>query len=108
MTSFILAGQGTAAWEFLEEVPDLDCLLTPCSGWRLFAGVSTAAKALNPGIRWFCREPILRTTRVSRFSRRGAFLFHPRDDRDGLRVQSPVSDVPVLQKTAERCFDGLR
>ena len=48
----ILAGQGTCGLEFLEEVPDLDCLLMPCSGGGLFAGVSTAAKALNPRIRW--------------------------------------------------------
>src|SRR6266850_6267042 len=46
----ILAGQGTCGLEFLEDVPDLDCLLAPCSGGGLFAGVSTAAKAINPGI----------------------------------------------------------
>src|SRR3989442_6861729 len=53
----ILAGQGTCGLEFLEDVPDLDCLLAPCSGWGLFAGVSTAAKAINPGIRCFPVEP---------------------------------------------------
>src|SRR5215813_1772072 len=40
----IMAGQGTAGLEFVEEVPDLDCVLTPCSGGGLFAGVSTAVK----------------------------------------------------------------
>ena len=40
----ILAGQGTCGLEFLEEVHHLDCLLEPCSGGGLFAGVSTAAK----------------------------------------------------------------
>src|SRR2546426_7500188 len=53
----ILAGQGTCGLEFLEDVPDLDCLLAPCSGGGLFAGVSTAAKAINPGIRCFPVEP---------------------------------------------------
>ena len=47
---FILAGQGTCGLELVEEVPDLDCVLTPCSGGGLFAGVATAAKALNPRI----------------------------------------------------------
>src|SRR6266851_2770637 len=47
---FILAGQGTCGLEFLEDVTDLDCLLTPCSGGGLFAGVSTAAKAIKPSI----------------------------------------------------------
>ena len=53
----IMAGQGTCGLEFLEEVPDLDCLLAPCSGGGLFAGVSTAAKAINPSIRCFAVEP---------------------------------------------------
>src|SRR3977135_312978 len=53
----IMAGQGTCGLEFLEEVPDLDCILTPCSGGGLFAGVSTAAKSIKPSIRWFPVEP---------------------------------------------------
>src|SRR5256885_11881294 len=53
----IMAGQGTCGLEFLEEVPDLDCILTPCSGGGLFAGVSTAAKSIKPAIRWFGVEP---------------------------------------------------
>ena len=53
----ILAGQATCGLEFLEEVPELDCLLAPCSGGGLFAGVSTAAKAINPAIRCFPVEP---------------------------------------------------
>jgi threonine dehydratase len=38
---FILAGQGTCGLELLEEVPELDCVLMPCSGGGLFAGVAT-------------------------------------------------------------------
>src|SRR5437762_7294045 len=53
----IMAGQGTCGLEFLEEVPDLDCLLTPCSGGGLFVGVSTAAKSIKPAIRCFAVEP---------------------------------------------------
>src|SRR5438046_8334316 len=53
----IMAGQGTCGLEFLEEVPDLDCVLTPCSGGGLFAGVSTAARAINQRIRCFAVEP---------------------------------------------------
>ncbi len=53
----IMAGQGTCGLEFLEEVPDLDCILTPCSGGGLFAGVSTAARSIKPAIRCFAVEP---------------------------------------------------
>src|SRR5262245_29717537 len=38
----IMAGQGTCGLELLEDVPDLDCIMTPCSGGGLFSGVSTA------------------------------------------------------------------
>src|SRR5438094_3360511 len=54
---FIMAGQGTCGLEFLEDVPDLDCLLTPCSGGGLLAGVSTAAKSIEPSIRCYAVEP---------------------------------------------------
>ena len=55
---FVLAGQGTCGLELVEEVPDLDCVLVPCSGGGLFAGVATAAKSLNPKIRCFPVEPV--------------------------------------------------
>jgi threo-3-hydroxy-L-aspartate ammonia-lyase len=47
----IMAGQGTAALELMEEVPDLDALLTPVGGGGLMAGCSTVAKALRPAAR---------------------------------------------------------
>ena len=46
----IMAGQGTAALELLEEVPDLDALLTPMGGGGLMAGCSTVARSLSPKI----------------------------------------------------------
>src|SRR5689334_19944026 len=54
---FILAGQGTCGLELVEEVPELDCVLVPCSGGGLFAGVASAAKSLNPKIRCYPVEP---------------------------------------------------
>src|SRR4026208_682495 len=53
----VLAGQATCGLELLEEVPDLDCVLPPCSGGGLFAGVATAAKARKPKMRCFPVEP---------------------------------------------------
>lgn len=99
----ILAGQGTCGVEFLEEVPDLDCLLAPCSGGGLFAGVSTAAKALNPRIRCFPVEPeSADDTRQSFLKGERISIPPPPTIADGLRVQSPGTlTFPVLQKTAE-------
>jgi threonine dehydratase len=99
----ILAGQGTCGLEFLEEVPDLDCLLAPCSGGGLFAGVSTAAKAINPNIRCFPVEPdTADDTRQSFLKGERVFIPPPPTIADGLRVQSPGKlTFPILQKTAE-------
>jgi threonine dehydratase len=99
----ILAGQGTCGLEFLEEVPDLDCLLAPCSGGGLFAGVSTAAKAINPNIRCFPVEPdTADDTRQSFLKGERVSIPPPPTIADGLRVQSPGTlTFPILQKTAE-------
>ncbi len=53
----IMAGQGTAALELLEEAPELDFLLAPCSGCGLLAGCAVAARHLRPQIRVFGVEP---------------------------------------------------
>lgn len=53
----IIAGQGTAALELLEETEELDALLTPVGGGGLMAGSATAATALRPGIRMIGVEP---------------------------------------------------
>ena len=44
----IIAGQGTAALELLDEVPDLDVLVTPVGGGGLLSGTALAAKGLSP------------------------------------------------------------
>ncbi len=46
----IMAGQGTAALELLEDVPDLDVVAAPTGGGGLLAGTSIAAHAMRPGI----------------------------------------------------------
>lgn len=53
----VIAGQGTAALEFLEEVPDLDILFAPVSGGGLLSGTAIAAKESNARIRVFGGEP---------------------------------------------------
>mgnify|MGYP000451018104 FL=1 len=53
----IIAGQGTAALEFLDEIPDLDILLTPVGGGGLLSGSAIAAKEINPKIEVMGTEP---------------------------------------------------
>jgi len=47
----VVAGQGTAGLEILEDVPDLETLLVPLSGGGLAAGTALTAKSIRPGIR---------------------------------------------------------
>lgn len=46
----VIAGQGTVALEMLEDQPQLDMLVIAIGGGGLISGISTAAKALKPGI----------------------------------------------------------
>ncbi|MGA7625097.1 MAG: pyridoxal-phosphate dependent enzyme [Candidatus Acidiferrales bacterium] len=54
----IIAGQGTAALELLEEIPDLDIVMAPVSGGGLLSGTAIAAKGLRPEIRLIGAEPL--------------------------------------------------
>jgi threonine dehydratase len=53
----IIAGQGTAAKELIEDVGPLDLLLVPCGGGGLLSGCAIAAKHLAPGCRVVGVEP---------------------------------------------------
>ena len=53
----VMAGQGTAALELIEEVGDLDVLLVCVGGGGLISGCATAAKHLLPGCEVFGVEP---------------------------------------------------
>ena len=53
----VIAGQGTATIELLEDVPDLDVIITPVSGGGLLSGTSIAAKSMRPQIRVIGAEP---------------------------------------------------
>jgi len=100
---FVLAGQGTCGLELLEEVPEIDCVLAPCSGGGLFAGVATAAKALNPKIRCFPVEPATADDTLQSF-RKGERVTIPPPPTiaDGLRVQIPGKlTFPIVQQLAE-------
>ena len=53
----IIAGQGTAAKELIEDVGALDVLLVPCGGGGLLSGSSIAAKHLAPKCKVVGVEP---------------------------------------------------
>lgn len=53
----VMAGQGTAAVELLEDIPDLDLVMCPIGGGGLLSGTAVAAKSMRPTIKVIAVEP---------------------------------------------------
>lgn len=86
----VMAGQGTVALELLEDVDDLDVLVTPVGGGGLIAGCATAAAALRPGIRVVGVEPEAGDdTRRSLETGRRVRVEIPKTIADGLQTTEP-------------------
>src|SRR5437773_1488504 len=99
----IMAGQGTCGFELLDEAPDLDAIMTPCSGGGLFAGVSTAAKSIKPSIKCFAVEPeSANDTQQSVAKGERVKISPPPTIADGLRVQTPGAlTFPITRANAD-------
>lgn len=99
----IMAGQGTAALELLEDFPDLEALVVCVGGGGLLSGSATIAKAMRSGIRVFGVEPE-RASDVFQSVAKGERVTIPAPDTiaDGLRTPSPGKlTFPVIQKLVE-------
>jgi threonine dehydratase len=99
----IMAGQGTAALELLEEVPDLDVLVVPVSGGGLMAGSALAARHLRPSIVLYGVEPEAGSDTAQSLARGERVAIDiPKTIADGLQVAQPGElTFPILQKTLE-------
>lgn len=87
---FVMAGQGTATLELLEQAGRLDLLVVPIGGGGLIAGSATAAKATAPGIRVIGVEPETGDdTRRSLERGERVRIETPRTIADGLQVNAP-------------------
>ena len=98
----IIAGQGTCGLEIVEELPDVDLVLSPVSGGGLLSGVAAAVKRVRPETRVIGVEPELAGDAQESF-RAGEIVTWPaemttRTICDGLRTQS----------VGERNFEHMR
>ncbi|HXG02606.1 MAG TPA: threonine/serine dehydratase [Candidatus Binatia bacterium] len=95
----IMAGQGTAALELLEDAGPLDALLAPVGGGGLMAGCSTAARALAPGIRVIGVEPeTANDTALSLEKGERVTIPPPPTIADGVRITTPGAlTFPILK-----------
>ena len=87
----IIAGQGTAGLEILEDLPEVDLVLVPIGGGGLISGISTAIKSLKPEAKVIGVEPELAADAQASF-RAGHIVKFPAEQvlstsADGLRSQ---------------------
>ncbi|MCL4797561.1 MAG: pyridoxal-phosphate dependent enzyme [Bryobacteraceae bacterium] len=96
---WIVAGQGTAALELLEEVPDLDAVVVCLGGGGLLSGCAIAARALAPKARVFGVEPQLANDYwLSRRAGAPVTIAPPDTIADGLRTTTPGGHTfPIIQ-----------
>ena len=85
----IIAGQGTAALEMLEDEEDLDLLLIPCGGGGLLSGSALSARHLTPQCRVIGVEPMMADDAARSF-RSGNIerVSNPNTIADGTRTES--------------------
>ena len=100
---WIIAGQGTAALELLEDVPDLDAIVACVGGGGLLAGTSIAAKGVKSNIRVFGAEP--EQANDTYLSLRAGYRVEippPQTIADGLRLPKPGAlTFPIVQEHVE-------
>ena len=97
--SQIIAGQGTAALELLDDYPDLDAILAPVGGGGLLSGTAIAAKTINKDIQVVGCEPEIADD-AKRSFQSGTLQQVQRTDTiaDGLRTSLSERTFACIQK----------
>jgi threonine dehydratase len=96
----VIAGQGTAALELLEDVPELDTVVAPVGGGGLLAGTATAVGAMRPAAEVFGAEPEAADD-AYRSLRAGALqppVREPRTSCDGLLTGLGELNFDILRR----------
>lgn len=100
---WIIAGQGTAGLELLEQTEDLDSVVVCLGGGGLTSGCAVAATSLRPGIRVFGVEPELGNDYwLSLRAGSPVEIAPPATIADGLRTTKPgVHTFPIIRELVE-------
>lgn len=99
----VIAGQGTAALELLEEVPDLDVIITPVGGGGLLSGTAIAATGIKKGIRVIAGEPEMADDAHRSLEAKAIIpSAHPNTIADGLLTSLGTLTFPIIQEHVEQ------
>ena len=94
----VMAGQGTAALELLEEV-DVDLVMCPVGGGGLLAGTATAAKSMKPNIKVIAAEPENADDAAQSFRAKKRIVAEKKFTiADGLRTNVGEKTFPIIQR----------
>ena len=95
----IIAGQGTAVLELLEEIPGLDVVITPVGGGGLLSGAGIAVKGISPSTEVIGAEPE-GADDAKRSLESGEIVpsNDPRTIADGLLTALGTRTFPIIQK----------
>ena len=99
----VIAGQGTAALELIQDVPDLEVIIAPVGGGGLLSGTAIAATGLSAGIRVIGAEPE-GADDAHQSIEAGRILpsINPKTVADGLLTSLGDLTFPILQKRVEQ------
>jgi len=101
----VIAGQGTAAVELLQDVPNLDAIVVPVSGGGLLSGICVAAKAIKPDIHIFGAEPSgADDAQRSLLVGERILQTNPNTFCDGLRASLGVHTWPIIKDKCSAIF----
>ncbi|HEY3476246.1 MAG TPA: pyridoxal-phosphate dependent enzyme, partial [Anaerolineales bacterium] len=99
----VIAGQGTAALELLEEIPNLDVIITPVGGGGLLSGTAIVATEMNKEIRVIAGEPELADDAYRSFHAGTILLsIQPKTIADGLLTSLGTLTFPIIQQRVEQ------
>ena len=95
----VMAGQGTAGLEIMQQAPEIDRVVVPVSGGGLLSGIATAVKSVNAKVGVYGAEPSV----LPRYS-------------SSLKAGSPqtveqkhsIADALVAQRPGEKCFPVIQ
>ena len=95
----VMAGQGTAAVELMEEIADLDFVLCPVGGGGLLCGTAVAVKTLRPATRVIATEPAGAADAAESFQQ-GKLVYQEKKNTiaDGLLANVGATNFALMQR----------